>query len=424
MGLGVSGGGVGVARFLARRGAKVTVTDLSPPDRLAESIAALHGLDIHYVLGEHREADVLQADFVVRNPAVPRTHPLLQLAEARGLPIYMEMTLFFLECPSSHIVGVTGTKGKTTTTTLLGEVLGGAGRDVVVAGNLRISALEQLSRIGAETDVVLELSSFQLEGLEGIATSPPVAVITNLMNDHLNRYPSLEAYYGAKQLVFRFQDRSGIVALNRDNPPSRDLAREAPGKVVWFGRDDVVPGADVGRLRGEHNRLNSAAAAAVARALGIQADVIARAVASFRGVPYRQEVIREREGVQFVNDSAATTPEAVLAALAAAAGPVVLIAGGADKALDFSALGEAVAAPSSRVRAVVLLEGDATDKVAAAVGPKAVGRYRDFPAAVHRAAALASPGDVVLLSPGCASFGMFANEFDRGDQFNAIVRRL
>ncbi len=363
MGLGVSGGGVGVARFLARRGAKVTVTDLSPPDRLAESIAALHGLDIHYVLGEHREADVLQADFVVRNPAVPRTHPLLQLAEARGLPIYMEMTLFFLECPSSHIVGVTGTKGKTTTTTLLGEVLGGAGRDVVVAGNLRISALEQLSRIGAETDVVLELSSFQLEGLEGIATSPPVAVITNLMNDHLNRYPSLEAYYGAKQLVFRFQDRSGIVALNRDNPPSRDLAREAPGEsgVVWARRCRTRSGCwpaargaqplIVPPPRPLLGRLVSRPALSPALWPPFGVSPTAR---SDPGA--RRGAVRERLSGHHAWRCWPPWPP----------GRVVLIAGGADKALDFSALGEAVAAPSSRVRAVVLLEGDATDKVAAA----------------------------------------------------------
>lgn len=424
MGLGVLGGGVGVARFLAQRGADVTVTDLQPPERLAASIAALEGHNVRYVLGEHREADFLGADFIVRNPGVPPTHPLLLLAASHGIPVYMEMTLFFLECPSARITGITGTKGKTTTTTLLGEILKADGRDVVVAGNLRVSALEKLAHIRPQTDVVLELSSFQLEGLEAIQKSPPVAAITNLMPDHLNRYPTLAAYYEAKELVFRYGGPQGVVALNRDNPASAALASKAPGRVAWFGRGDSVPAADAGRLRGEHNRVNVAAAAAVARELGVQPDVVARAVAAFPGVPYRQELIREREGVQFVNDSAATTPEAVLAALAAADRPVVLIAGGADKSLDFTAMGQAVNAPTSPVKAVVMLEGGATDKVAAAVGAKGDGRYNDFGAAIHRAADLARPGDVVLLSPGCASFGLFRNEFDRGDQFNAIVRSL
>ncbi len=294
---------------------------------------------MRFVLGEHREADFAGADFVVRNPGVPRTHPCLQVADSHGVPIYMEMTLFFLECPSPRITGVSGTKGKTTTTTLIGEIVRAAGRDVVVAGNLRVSALEQLPRIGPQTEVVLELSSFQLEGLEAIRRSPATACITNLMADHLNRYPSLESYFEAKTHIFRYQDGSGTLVLNRDDPHSRALAGRAPGRVEWFGLADDTPGADDSRLRGEHNRANMAAAAAVARALGIAGATTGATIGAFRGVPYRQELVRERAGVQFVNDSAATTPDALMAALAAAERPVVLIAGGADKELDFTRLG-------------------------------------------------------------------------------------
>jgi UDP-N-acetylmuramoylalanine--D-glutamate ligase len=427
MGLGVFGGGAGVARFLAERGARVTVTDLQPAERLAGSIAALRGYDIRFVLGEHRERDFLEADFVVRNPGVPRDQPLLRLAEQRAIPIYMEMTLFFLECPSRRITGVTGTKGKTTTTTLVGEILTAAGRDVVVAGNLLVSALAQLPRITPDTDVVLELSSFQLEGLEGIRVSPPVSAITNLMADHLNRYGSLAEYFDAKKHIYRYQDRDGVLVLNRDDAYSPELAADAPGRVVWFSRADDVPGAAQSRLRGAHNRSNLAAAAVVARELGVEAGVIGRAIAAFGGVPYRQQLVRERGGVQYVNDTAATTPEAAIAALQAADRPVVLLAGGADKDLDFTALGAAVRAAEAgpaRVKAVVLLEGSATDKLAAALGDKVLGRHRDLRAAIQQAAAAAAPGDMVLLSPGCASFGLFANEFDRGDRFNAIVRSL
>lgn len=424
MGLGVFGGGAGVARFLAERGARVTVTDLQPAERLAASIESLRGLDVHFVLGEHRERDFVEADLVVRNPAVPRDHHYLQVADEHRVPVVMEMTLFFLECPSTRIFGITGTKGKTTTTMLLGAMLRSAGRDVVMAGNLLVSALAPLPRITAETSVVLELSSFQLEGLECIRTSPQAAAITNLMSDHLNRYPSLRDYFDAKRHIFRYQGPDGILALNRDDPPSRELAAAAPGRVVWYGRSDPLPATDNSRLRGQHNRTNVAAAAALARAAGVDEQAIAVAVADFPGVPYRQELIRELNGVQFVNDTAATTPDATIAALEAADRPVVLIAGGADKALDFVRLADSIAAPRSPARVVILLEGSATDKLAAALAGRVAGRHTSLRGAIDQAAALAKPGDAVLLSPGCASFGMFANEFDRGDQFNKIVRSL
>ena len=422
MGLGVHGGGAGVARFLARRGADVTVTDLQPASSLEASIAAVAEPNVRWVLGEHREQDFTSADFVVRNPAVPASNRYLQMARAAGVPIYMEMTLFFMEIAPDRVTGVTGTKGKTTTTTLLGEILKADGRDVVVAGNLRVSALEQIDRIGPQTEVVLELSSFQLEGLEIIETSPRAALLTNLMTDHLNRYGSLAAYLDAKKHIYRHQDTDGILALNRDDQTLRSLASEAPGFLVWYGADDDVPGAEGARLRGRHNRANMAGAAALAAALGVGREAIARAVRDFPGVPYRQELIRELDGVQYVNDTAATTPDAAIAALEVMDRPVVLIAGGADKELEFAGLEEAVRRLEARIRAVVLLDGSATPKMAEVFGEKAAGPFTELRAAVEWAREEARPGDVVLLSPGCASFGMFRNEFDRGDQFNEIVR--
>jgi UDP-N-acetylmuramoylalanine--D-glutamate ligase len=400
----------------------VTVTDLQPPAALEASIASLERSDVRWVLGEHRPEDFTEADFVVRNPAVPATNRYLQMARAAGVPIYMEMTLFFMEVPPDRVVGVTGTKGKTTTTTLLGEILKADGRDVVVAGNLRVSALEQIDLIGASTDVVLELSSFQLEGLEVIETSPRAAVLTNLMTDHLNRYPSMAAYLDAKKHIYRHQGTEGILALNRDDDALRPLASEAPGYLIWYGADDDVPGADEAKLRGRHNRANMAAAAAMAAALGVRAKVVAGAIRDFPGVPYRQELIRELNGVQYVNDTAATTPEAAIAALEVMDRPVVLIAGGTDKELEFGPFVEAVGRLDARLKAAVLLEGTATPKMAEAFGEKAAGPFTDFRSAVEWAREVAESGDVVLLSPGCASFGMFRNEFDRGDQFNEIVR--
>ena len=224
MGLGVHGGGVGVARYLVGSGARVHVTDMQSPDRLGASIDALSDLPVGYTLGHHDTSDLDGIDFLVRNPGVPREAPFLLEAERRGIPIYMEMTLFFLACPSRRIVAITGTKGKTTTTTLTGEIFRRAGRDTVVAGNLRVSALGQLSRITPTTDVILELSSFQLEGLDAIRTSPRTAAVTNLMVDHLNRYPDMASYMDAKRRIFIYQGSGDVLR----RPPRGGLSGSIP----------------------------------------------------------------------------------------------------------------------------------------------------------------------------------------------------
>ena len=379
---------------------------------------------IAYVLGKHREEDFRSADLVVRNPAVPRHSPYLQVATAAGVPVVMEMTLFFAECPSRNIIGVTGTKGKTTTTLLLAAVLQEHGWPHVVAGNLRRSALETLPRIEPESWVVLELSSWQLEGLIPLQRSPHVAVITNIMPDHLDRYASYAEYARSKGRILRWQRPEDYAVLNGASPPVRPLGDETAGRVVWFDPASEPDGWHAAYLYGDHNRANVAAATAAARVLGIPAPVIDRAVADFPGVPHRLETIREFEGVRYINDTAATMPEALLAALDAMDRPTVLIAGGSDKGLDFSGVRAAVQGPGSMVAAVVLLAGTATPKVAAACGEKVMGQPGDLAAALVTARQAAEPGSVVLLSPGCASFGMFASEFDRGDRFRELVQAL
>ena len=484
MGLGVHGGGLGVARFLAEQGADVTVTDMRGPEALRSSLDALAGLPIRFVLGEHRDEDFRSADLVVRNPAVPASSRYLQIARAAGAAVEMEMTLFFRLC-QGPILGVTGTKGKTTTTMLLGTMLRELRPDTVVAGNLRVSALEQLPRIGPDTPVALELSSFVLEGLGEAGLSPQYALVTNISADHLDRYRSLEDYAAAKEQVFLHQRPGDVVALNMDDPLAPGMASRAPGRVVWFGRDQGPPTTshrprtdhhepttdDDGslvtygpagivyasdgraelvcapgdiRLPGAHNRANVAAAAALALAFGVTPEQIRRAVRSFAGVEHRLELVRELRGVRYVNDTAATAPEAAIAALHSVDAPIVLLAGGADKNLPFEALAQAIQA---RTKAVVLLAGSATAKLLAALAttddgrsrtdsmaeePVAGGRssvavlgpYDDFGRAIEAARDLAAPGDVVLLSPGCASFGMFRNEFHRGEEFRRIVGGL
>ena len=421
MGLGVHGGGLGVARFLVEQGAHVTVTDLRSAAQLKSSVAALDGLPVRLVLGEHRERDFEQADVVIKNPGVPASSRFLQVARAAGAAIETEMTLFFRLC-SGPILGVTGTKGKTTTTMALGAMLREQFPDTVVAGNLRVSALEQLP-IGPKTPVVLELSSFALEGLGEAKLSPRYAVVTNLSPDHLDRYATMSEYGEAKRQIFLHQNVNGVLALNRDDAVTSAWAADAPGEVVWFDQT-TLPASDI-RIPGAHNRANIAAAASLATAFGVSDAAIGRAVASFTGVEHRLEFVRELDGVRYINDTAATVPEAAIAALHSFDRPIVLICGGADKRLEFGEFAQVIA---DSAKAVVLLDGTATPKLQAALAQATnkqflvgEGAYTDFAVAIHAARAAAAPGDIVLLSPGCASFGMFRNEFHRGEEFRRIV---
>lgn len=459
MGLGVHGGGVGVARFLALQGADVTVTDLRTPEDLRTSIEALDGLPIRFVLGEHRDDDFRRAEIVVRNPAVPPTSRYLQIAREAGAIVETEMTLFFRLCPGP-ILGVTGTKGKTTTTLLLGAMLRERFPDTVVAGNLRISALDQLPLIGAATPVALELSSFALEGLGEAGLSPKIACITTIAPDHLDRHGTMEAYIRAKEQIWRHQHPGDTVVLNADSPVMREMAvvAQRPHDVVWFAgaegaetrdlenkrgafwrgdeliwRDQSAEGGmthtvictrDDVRLPGAHNLANIAAAAAAACAFGVAPERIRHAVRTFTGVEHRLEFVRELDGVRYINDTAATAPEAAIAALRVFNAPIVLIAGGADKNLPFEAFALEIA---RRVKAVILLQGTATPKLLGALHAicadiDILGPYDDFEQALNTARHIAASGDIVLLSPGCASFGMFRNEFHRGETFRRIVQ--
>ncbi len=419
MGLGVHGGGLGVTRFLVEQGARVTVTDLRSAELLQASLAALADTDVQFVLGEHRDEDFVNADIVVRNPGVPRESRYLALARAAGARIEMEMTLFFRLCPAP-IIGITGTKGKTTTTLLTAAMLREEWPETVVAGNLRISALEQLPAITPQTPVVLELSSWQLEGLGAAGLSPQFACVTNLSPDHLDRYSSLEDYGAAKQEIFRHQRPGDLLVLPADDPIVSQWAALAPGRVSFFGAEDAWP---LGQLRGEHNARNIAAAAALARAYGASATAIHAAIATFPGVEHRMELVRELDGVRFINDTAATTPTAAAASLRAIPGPLILIAGGADKKLAWEPLVSAINAATANLRAVVLLNGTGSAALAQELD-RPLPLHDSFEQAIRTAYALAQAGDTILLSPGAASFGMFRNEFHRGEEFRRIVGAL
>lgn len=462
IGLGLHEGGAGVVRFLVRAGARVTVTDRRDETALAPALAALDGLPYERRLGGHEGIRVTDYDVIVRNPGVPETAPLLVQARAAGVPVEMEMTLFFAACPAP-VIGVTGTKGKTTTARWIGHMLSQWQPETVLAGNMGISALDALPRITAQTPVVLELSSFQLEWMGERGISPHVAVITNLSSDHLDRYPSLEVYGEAKWAIAAHQTERDTLILpdwqyadTAHDPGLAFLAARAAtaeARVMPFGALPPVPGyprgswwiedADtllwsggpnkmfpLGRgsdlpLPGAHNRINACAAAAAALAYGAPVDAVRAGLKTFTGTAHRYEDLGTIAGVRYINDTAATAPAAAVAALETTPGPVVLLAGGSDKGLDFTALADAMLT----AKAIVLFDGRVPTPLAAMLtergyGGQVVGPVSSMDAAVQAAVALAQPGDTVLLSPGAASFGVFENEFDRGDQFRAAVARL
>ena len=441
MGLGLQGSGMAAARYAAQQGALVRVTDMKSPEVLAPSVQALAGLPIEFILGRHREEDFMWADMVIRNPGVPRSSPYLLLAQQHGARIEMEIALFFLACPG-HILGVTGTRGKTTTASLLYEILRASGAPTLLGGNVAgVETLSLLPQIKPETQVVLELSSWQLEGLAPHAISPEIAVMTNIYPDHLNTYNGMEDYAEAKANIFRHQSPQGKAIFNYDNPWTRRFGEEAPGQT-WFtslerggsfahGSQEIVPFPFTDTpLAGKHNLENILLATTTARLLGIADETIAETVRKFRGIPHRLEDVRELNGVRFVNDSASTTPVAGRVGLEAFNAPIVLVAGGNTKHLP---LEQWPARIIERCRDVVLLPGSGTDELLPALHeevqrqnvPDPVrGIFSDFTQALDKAVALARPGDVLLLSPGFTSFGMFLNEFDRGDQFVKYVRGL
>ena len=450
VGLGTRQGGLGIARYLVAQGAHVTVTDLRSADALADTIHALDGLPIRYVLGRHEERDFTPegADLVVRNPAVPRRAPFLLLAREHGVPVEMEMSLFFRACPAP-IVGVTGTKGKTTVSTLTGALLREAIPGTRVGGNMGVTALGQLEHLSADAPIVLEISSWQLEALIEHKLSPRIAVLTLIAEDHLNTYDGFEDYAATKRGITWHQRPGDYLVVNRDDPESWRAASETVATVVpfgltdggadgaWVAGDELVwrwqesevrwPAPQSPALRGPHGRRNALASIAAAMLAGGDAAAVRRGLAGFAGVKDRMEVVATVAGVTYINDTTATAPVAVAAALSALAGRpgrVHLLAGGADKKLDPTPLAVAAAQDGALV---YLFNGTATPGVQAALtglGVEPAGFFDSMRDAVEAASAAASPGDSVLLSPGCASFGIFRDEFDRGEQFRQAVAAI
>lgn len=466
MGLGrfKQGSGVGAAKWLMRHGAQIVITDLKTELDLKESVDEImewytaykekyKDRDIYapvFVLGEHHADDFTNVELVVQNPGVARESEFVELAKKEGVRVESDISLFFRFCPFP-IYSITGTRGKSSTTALLGEMLRHKHPKTVVAGNINRSPLEDLDWILEEKDpvpIVLELSSWLLESLEGLRLGPDIAMLTNAYKDHLDRYRDFDHYLWAKELIFKEQNENQTAVLNADQEISNEVSARAVAKnKYWFSLKPLTDGkigaylegkdmkfnvggdahtfasSDDVALQGEHNVSNSLAASLVAHLAGVTDEQIKETLKSFAGLPGRQEVIGEVEGVMFVNDTTATSPEGVIVALKrfGNGGNIILIGGGSSKQLDYTEVGKMI---GEECKKAVLFDGTATDELQDAIGDEIpVVRVDSMEKAFVEAVKDASLGEIVLLSPGAASFGMFKNEFDRGEQFEVQVEK-
>jgi UDP-N-acetylmuramoylalanine--D-glutamate ligase len=422
LGLGLLGRGLGDTRYLAECGAELIVTDLKSRAELAESVVKLESFpNITFVLGQHRLEDFRDRDLILKAAGVPLDSVYIAEAKKNAIPVRMSADLF-AEISDVQVVGVTGTRGKSSVVHMVYDIFKSAGKKVLLGGNVRgVSNLELLKEVTPEHIAVLELDSWQLQGWGEAQMSPHIAVFTTLYQDHLNYYKDdLDAYLADKANIFLFQNESDIFILGKQCAP---MVIEKYGEMIQSKTLVVdalaLPDTWTLRILGTHNRYNAALAVAVARQVGIPDETSRETLQNFAGVPGRFQHLREVNGVNIINDTTSTTPEATLAALAALDPTrTLLIMGGADKGLDMNAL----LLKLQEVKRVIALAGSGTNRVLEFMSEASV--FDDLSTAVREAFASAVPGDTILFSPAFASFGMFKNEFDRGDQFSAIVRAI
>lgn len=431
LGLGLLGRGLGDVAFLAQCGAHVLVTDKRTEEQLAASVEQLKEFkSISFKLGGHDKKDFTNCDFVIKAAGVPLDSPEIAAARDAGVPVAMSTALFakYAAEAGAAIIGVTGTRGKSTVAHMMYHVLKNAGRRAHLGGNVRgISTLALLPNIEKGDVAVLELDSWQLQGFGDLQVSPHIAIVTNLLPDHMNYYGGdMERYFADKANIFRFQKKgdalfAGPGVIERIEKMRSPVAATVP---------PAIPAAWALNIPGEHNRENASLAAAALRGIGLKEEDIRSGIESFAGVEGRLQFVGEVQGVKIYNDNSATTPDATIAALRAVGGEpkrIVLIMGGDDKKLDMSKLIEEI---PKRCSKVVLFKERGTDTVRDAIlkmkeeGTE-VYEEEGLEATVRRAFAIAKRGETILYSPAFASFGKyFANEFDRSDQFMKVVRNL
>ena len=465
--------GKALALYLARHGFTVTATDAQPAQKLNLEMSELAEAGVSLVLGEHPLSLLDQADILFVSPGIPLEAPFLAAARSRGLPLSTESRLFCFLCPAP-ILGITGSSGKTTTTTLLGNILKADGRNTWVGGNIGYPLISVVDQITPDDIVVMELSSFQLEffharlnrdantralstraiGLPALLDnwSPSFSAILNITPNHLDRHPSMKHYVRAKRAIVDYQNRDDVTILNLDNDMTRTIGYQIGSRTRWFSLEAQVPNGAclVGdqmllldqagtaqliarrsevKLRGRHNLSNILAACLMAREVGASVEAMHRVVTSFTGVEHRLQWVRERRQANYYNDSIATSPERLAAALASFEEPIVLLAGGRDKHLPWEDASRMIL---QKVRAVILF-GEAAQLIAAVIRkarrdlPGAitfVHRPANLEQAVSQASQIARPGEVVLLSPGCTSYDEFRDFAERGERFKELVLQL
>jgi UDP-N-acetylmuramoylalanine--D-glutamate ligase len=437
--IGLARTGVATALFCAKHNAIVTATDTRPESELGDAPAKLREAGVTLELGGHIEKTYLAQDLIIPSPGVPADDPLLREARSKGITIWSEIELAyrFLE---GELIGITGSNGKTTTTTLVHHILKSAGKKTILAGNVGTPLISCVEAMNAETVSVVELSSFQLELIDKFR--PDIGVFLNLTPDHLDRHKTLEAYLAAKARIFEKQTELDAAVVNADDAMTVTLAPKTP-QVFWFSRREgvdqgacvrgeevvIVHGgkeefvmkiADI-PLAGAHNLENVLAAATAARLADVDPTTIGKAVRNFSGVEHRLEFVTELAGVRYYNDSKATNVDATLKALEAFPGRILVILGGKDKGSDYTVLEK----PLREKAILALLIGAASDKIESQIaGSVAIERAGTLERAVEVASHAAKAGDVVLLAPACASFDQFQNYEHRGRVFKELVRGL
>ena len=440
LGAGISG--LSVAQILQQLGARVVVSDAKPMDQFDRDFSELQAAGIVFVMGHQNEKLLDDIDYLVVSPGISIYIPLVMAAQNRGICVMSEVEVAY-RLSEAPMIAITGTNGKTTTTTLVGEMLKTTGHQVGVGGNIGAALSEQALAARPDGFVVAEISSFQLEGV--IDFRPHIAAILNLTPDHLDRHHTMEVYQQMKEQVFSRQEASDYLILNYDDMAVRDMAKRAKGKVVYFSRQQQLAAGiyiENGKLKinldgnsseicavndinikGGHNVENALAACGVAYFAGVRPEAMAEVLKSFAGVEHRIELTAKIAGIAYYNDSKATNPESAIKALEAFDGHIILIAGGRDKNTDLTAFMQLA---KERVDHLILL-GEALQRFAEAAtlqGVNNIHKVATFAEAVTLAHKLAQPPQVVVLSPACASYDMFNNYEERGKAFKDLVRQL
>lgn len=441
---GMARSGVSAAQCLYELGARVTISDSKAEEKLAEALQPLEGMDIRRCLGDQAQpADLESYDLAVTSPGIPMQAPILRAVQAAGVPLIGELELG-AQVSRAPLYAVTGTNGKTTTTTLIGEIFRNLGKTTYVVGNIGYPFTACALRCGEEDVAVAEVSSFQLETITTF--HPHIAVMCNITEDHLNRHGTMEEYIRVKERIFENMGQGDYAVLNLDDPIVRGMAERIPCAPAFFSRrQEVETGAylegeevvfslnghkkrvlraDEIRIPGEHNLENALAATALTMLAGVPAPVVRHTLKTFPGVEHRIETVRTVEGVTYINDSKGTNVDASIRAVRAMKVPTVLLAGGYDKHTDFLPLAREILA--SKIHTVVVL-GDTAEQIERAlraVGFESILHAKTFEEAVLLARSCAREGENVLLSPACASFDMFQDYEERGRVFKEIVSRL